>query len=540
MVRTRIIYPSAAVWVNGSVLHRVQTVGSTTTFTTEDLFELGTQNIIDVLDDVPAVAVTIDTSDYGSIKTVGALAGLDLSNIGDTAAIGNANLVVMSGTTPLDYLHGVRLLDFATSSCNGLPGFDVWVPVQDECSIGTDTNTIDMTMYLPSCFVNSINLNYAVGANATENYAAETDAKLWLLNDGRYVTYEKLTVTGAANSMTLAIEGVVGELGVATLSDGSPGFLKTDVDGNRAVVLRKMSPAGVHRIPVEAGTVAAAETFVYNSATNVLFFPTSTSNPDYDPDNGDIIEVTYASNVAGDEALNGANRVVASHYYDDTGVETAAGGLRQGQVEAYIIDPSWNTDWERALRLQTVTISADLTRERLLELGRLRAYDRPATVPIPIRVTVELTASDLRQWAIFAGKIDAFDNATLDDIDIFDLLDKKDSILVVKMFRQTDQDAGGSGLSRKVLTDKLLGEDYSDNGDVGTYAATVQDPPERERALKTVIVPNLVITEEGFNVSVGQNARQTFNFRARNELLWVQGDFDFEYLLMNPGIVKND
>lgn len=41
MARNRIIYGSQSVWVNGHVLYRVQTLGSTTTFTSEDVFELG-------------------------------------------------------------------------------------------------------------------------------------------------------------------------------------------------------------------------------------------------------------------------------------------------------------------------------------------------------------------------------------------------------------------------------------------------------------------------------------------------------------------
>ena len=39
--RNRIIYPSNSVWANGNVLYRVMTFGSTTTFNTEDIFELG-------------------------------------------------------------------------------------------------------------------------------------------------------------------------------------------------------------------------------------------------------------------------------------------------------------------------------------------------------------------------------------------------------------------------------------------------------------------------------------------------------------------
>ena len=37
MARNRIIYASQSVWVNGDVLYRVQSLGSTTTFTNEDI-----------------------------------------------------------------------------------------------------------------------------------------------------------------------------------------------------------------------------------------------------------------------------------------------------------------------------------------------------------------------------------------------------------------------------------------------------------------------------------------------------------------------
>jgi hypothetical protein len=540
MVRARIFFPSAAPWVNGILLHRVQTVGSTTTFTTEDIFELGTSNIIDVVDDTPAVAVTIETNDFGSIETIAAFAGVDNSGFGSTAVVSNSNLVVLSGTTVIDYLHGVRVLDFATDSdnCGDEAGFDMWVPIQDECEVGTNNNIIEMTQYMSKVFVNSVDLNYAVGANATENYAAETEDKLWLLNDARHVTYERIELDAglvAAGFVTLAIDGPGGV--VPTLSDGNLAFLKVDEDGNKGVLLLDSAGNLKTRWGVLEDTVALVNFAAYNPATNDFFFPTSASLV---PVAGDIIVMTYAADEPGDQALTTAGppaRTVASAYYET--LDNPVGAVRQGQIEAYLIDPRVTTSFDRALRLQTVTASVDLTREPLSELGRLRPYERPVTIPIPITATVETTASDLKQWAIFAAKEAEFDAGTLDDIDVFDLLAKKDNMLVIKLFQQTDEEAGGTGANRKVLTEDLLGRDYSLNGDVLTYASTVPAVPEREYALKTVVLPDLVIEEEAFNVTVGDNATQTFNFRANNKMLFVQGDIDFSYLLLDPGIVKN-
>lgn len=50
--RNRIMYASQSVYCNGEVLYRVQTMGSTTTFTSTDIFELGHLDVIDVVDDV--------------------------------------------------------------------------------------------------------------------------------------------------------------------------------------------------------------------------------------------------------------------------------------------------------------------------------------------------------------------------------------------------------------------------------------------------------------------------------------------------------
>ena len=534
MVRARIFFPSAAPWVNGILLHRVQTVGSTTTFTTEDIFELGTSNIIDVVDDTPAVAVTIETNDYGSIDTIAALAGVDSTGFGSTAIVSNANLVVLSGTTAIDYLHGVRILDFATDSdnCGDEAGFDMWVPIQDECDVGTTNNNIEMTQYMSKVFVNSLDLNYAVGANATENYAAETEDKLWLLNAARHVTYERVPLPGPGTDIVLSIDTAAGGPGtVPVLSDGNLAFLKVDEDGRKGVLLLDSAGGLKARWPVVAGVSALANVAVYDASTNTFYFPTVLNTPAA----GDELIMTYAADFPGDQAT--AGRTVASAYYET--LDDPTGAVRQGQIEAYLIDPITTTDFDRALRLQSVTASVDLTREPLSELGRLRPYERPVTIPIPVTATVETTANDLKQWAIFAGKEADFDAATLDDIDVFDLLAKKDNMLVIKLFQQTDEEAGGTGANRKVLTEDLLGRDYSLNGDVLTYASAVPPVPEREYALKTVILPNLVIEEEAFSITVGDNATQTFNFRANNRMLFIQGDVDFSYLLLDPGIVKN-
>jgi len=97
MARNRIIYGSQSVWCNGEILYRVQTLGSTTTFTSEDIFELGHLDIVDVVDDVPAVAVTLNSNDWGDVTTMAILAQVSADKIAmiATASGSNANLTVV-------------------------------------------------------------------------------------------------------------------------------------------------------------------------------------------------------------------------------------------------------------------------------------------------------------------------------------------------------------------------------------------------------------------------------------------------------------
>jgi hypothetical protein len=185
----------------------------------------------------------------------------------------------------------------------------------------------------------------------------------------------------------------------------------------------------------------------------------------------DVIEVVYAA-----DGYAGTNTYFAWKNAADANAEV--GALRQGQVEIYMVDPSdlAATDFENAWRLTGVTISADLTREPLTELGHLGPYDRPLTLPIPITVTVDSTAGDLENWAKFAGQ--DFDG-DLDDIDLNDLMNKDNLILVAKVFEQTDEEAGGTGAARKALIE-----------DVGWRTAVLRTA--RFRQLTPLVLENML------------------------------------------------
>lgn len=536
MARNRIIYASQSVWVNGEVLYRVQSLGTTTTFSSEDVFELGHLDIIDVVDDVPAVAVTLNTNDFGDVKTLATLAQVVPAKImmNETADSDNANLVAGGST----YLHGVSLADFAVT-CGNLPGFTLWAPVQDECSIGTLANNIDQTLFLDEVYVNNLEFSYTTGANATENYSAETDNKMWLLNAGRFVNFES-TISGSmlgTDSTNAITAGMISDgyvdlaldatAEVAELSTGI-GFLRKDKNGAAAVTHFDDSANTMMNVEIAVGTTSAADTYVYhNTGTeHRIYFPTGAMAPV----EGDRLQVVYAANT-----YNAPMNTYFKPLEEPTDRPDSVGALRQGQVEVYIVDPdSGAGTFDNAWRLTGATITSDLTREPLMELGHLGPYDRPLTLPIPITVTVDSTAGDLENWAKFAGKLSEYQSGTdssvnlsFDDIDLNDLMNKENLSLVIKVFEQTDEEAGGTYTNRKVMAGSALdGEEYFYDGVLSVYDPSAGNP-DREYALKTIVVKNLKITDEGMTLDLGSNATQTFGFRSNNDLFAIKGDISY-------------
>jgi len=413
-----------------------------------------------------------------------------------TADATNANLI--AGST---MLHGISLADFAVV-CGNLPGVTLWAPVQTECDIGTLANNIEQTLFLDEVFVNSLELSYTTGANATENYGAETDNKMWLLNDGRFVNYDSYTLTSTDISNTYVDLTLSGTNAIAELSAGI-GFLRKASDGSPAITVYDDDENEMTNIAIVAGSTQAANTYVYHDQGSYhrVYIPSTTNVPVAD----DRLEIIYAADGYGSGTSNKYFEALS-----DVDRPSSIGAVRQGQVEIYISDSGV---YENAWRLTGCTVSADLTREPLAELGHLGPYDRPLTMPIPITITVDSTAGDLANWAKFSGK----DIATDEWLKLSDLMKKDDLSLVIKIFEQTDEEAGGTATNRKV---SAAGATYFLDGTMDTYAAI----GNQEYALKTVIVKNLKITDESASLDIGSNMTQTFGFRSTNDLFIIKGD----------------
>ena len=204
-------------------------------------------------------------------------------------------------------------------------------------------------------------------------------------------------------------------------------------------------------------------------------------------------------------------------------------------MELYVVGRT-DATYKGAWRITSAVIGADLTREPLNELGHLNPYDRPLTLPIPVTANLETTAGDLEHWSMFADTLATYENNTLKDIDLTDLMSTDYLKLVVMVYAQTDEEAGGSAGARKIATGSdLIGKTGMLNGaPTATYAEGHTEQP-----LKTIIVDNLKITEEGGTLDVGTNATQTFNFKTNNDVFVVKGGISIDYITDDHRVRRN-
>ena len=339
--RSRIIYASQSVFIDGMQTNRVQTLGSTTTFRNEDIYELGQLELIDVVDDIPAVAVTLDHNNVDSSVLVQKLCGV---------SIPKGRLVINASG-----YDGVALSDFARTAHKGVA---IWAPVQDESKMGARAdNTIESTMFMDNCFVNRLDMAFTVGANATENYTLETDNKTWLLNHGRYVNWVAVSggdpgwteVDSKGFEITIASGvNICGCSGQNRLSKDKVGFLFKNKELQPCVRIKVngyLNDAGtISEIPIVSGLHDSPA-----STTSAMFYPAAG-----EANNGLIKLRLPSGTVDGYNCLNigASDKIYMAYcadgydtticpgnvYFDEDAAKGQKGALRQGQIEAYIVD----------------------------------------------------------------------------------------------------------------------------------------------------------------------------------------------------------
>lgn len=312
-----------------------------------------------------------------------------------------------------------------------LANVDIFVPIkQSQVGVSATGGTVARTMYMEKAFVNNIDFSFQTQGVATVSFRLETDNKRWFLNTGAQIKVDEYKSVGGA-TLTLT---------------ATPNTL---ANGNKTLKVIK------NGTPLTEGTEYTV------AGTTVTFNPALSA--------GDLVKVRYTTATGGS--------VFAPVPAAETPHPELAGGIKQGQVEIFLSDSTSN----RLARVQSAKITLPLSREQLGELGSLRPYDRPLSLPINANISLEFKDSDLEVFARFSGK----DINTVSEIAIDDLL--KNMGLTIKIYREND-------IARAKLP--------------------VGHP--NKYAMKVFTVTNLIPQSENWDVRSDSDATQTFEFMAHN------------------------
>lgn len=506
---TRVRYSSVGVFVDDIDMDRVQTVGTSTRYNDQELRELGTLNIIEVAEDLPTIDVTIDTNEYGSNKTLATFAnkgfGCRVFAVPTANAPGSSKVileegsVIVNGTriyvkraeipittrgaytisikpdpkatqqwtlsvdqynastnpnpTPPSVPAGeigiaqisatddslvvtqdmitdirdfktVNILDFELAKA------DVYIPV-----IPSGSNTIERTCYLENVYITRLDFNYSVDGVATENYSAETDSKRWLFNNAKQVIVEQFRATNNQATYTLAYTPT-------KLANGKY-YLKILKNGQE----------------IDATVNPTTKTVTFSPALTL----------------GDQVKIRYCSSQGGLFHKQDENMVSDSYEHP--------GGVRRAYIKIYLTEGGQD---KVLARVQSARITANLTRQALYELGKMKPYDRPLNLPVEITASLEFTDSDLEALARLAGKsydVDTGIDPSVVELNIRDLL--KDRGLLIEIYRLDDEK----------LTKLPANHPW-------------------QYPLKKIRIPYLIPTSENWETRVENNATQSFEFRS--------------------------
>lgn len=144
---------------------------------------------------------------------------------------------------------------------------------------------------------------------------------------------------------------------------------------------------------------------------------------------------------------------------------------RRGHIEVYLYS---GEEEIKVTPAQSVSIDASLNREDIPALGFKRFYDRPLALPIDVTASIDVIFTDLNLFAELVGADSKEDVLSLDGF-------RNDLGLRVKIYDRTDVDPES--------------------------AENERDP------VKILEVPQIIPSDEAWNISLDGQATQTFSFR---------------------------
>jgi len=270
------------------------------------------------------------------------------------------------------------------------------------CAI-QEEGTLRRTVYVPNCYLTGFDFNFSVDGVHTENYTFLGDVDYDCLSnyaDTRIAIGGYSALTGVSG---FVISGYTLETGYAGLQASTGGIIRastTDI-----TLTNSGSDTWVQWPAATYSGVASAD------RCRLLYYK---STPD-----------TYATKQSA-AGLAGTGRA----------------GVFGRQVEIFLGSGITGAASEKALRVQSVGINGDLSREELEELGNNRVVNKRLNTPLRLNLTVEVAEHDLEMYARLIGGTtwtnfqdyknnEASENLLLSSSDV-----TTDSTLIVKVYKE--------------------------------------------------------------------------------------------------------
>jgi hypothetical protein len=501
---TRVRYSGTAPFIDDAQANRVQALGSSSRLTTDDVKELGTLNIVEVVDDVPQVDVSIDANENGTNEIIGLLAnsgygcqvvatpvsgsansigsttitiqpGRYYSKTGHSTIFGGATLTMSGSTAQQVYLtNAISTASDASkvgvaASGSAPAGSIILANVTPNAGVVNQSNIVDMRPF------------QSISANTFE--LSSSDMFVPIVQSGDGLNGQVARTMYMENVYVNSIDLSYATSGVATASfkaetDNKRWFLNSAsqmiVDefsstGATTVTLTQTPfqlANGNYTLKLTKNGTKLVEGTDYTVSAKVVTFTSA-------PTSGDLIKVRYVTSGNVGKFFSPVPNPATPH-------PTLAGGLRQGNIEIYLTDQNGVADTNYFTRIQSARISVPLQREALAQLGTLFPYNRPLSLPVNVSVTLEMTDSDLEAYARFAGYSNL---ASANEIALSDLVKNKG--VLIKIYRESD-----------------------------VVRAKLPAGHPNKFAIKSIYVPLLIPQSESWDVKVDSDATQSFDFQA--------------------------
>jgi hypothetical protein len=449
-----------AVFADGGILHRLQSVTADTDLGVEEIREISNSQVVEFVEGTPTVSIQLEGNMTGARNNIAYLTGQDGNIIKGMVSPGGGGYTSNQEITHFSF-------DGTTT--------DLVIQVEED-------SVLARSIYMPNCFTTALSWNFDVGGVATESYSLEADDKRMFVGAELELVVASGYYTGAGDA-------------------GTSGFY--------------VQPHPEHEL---------TGYFVESGFTNAAIYADHRWTPIEATFNGDIIidpqtggayipnpgkawddnELKFPPDATAGGNVLGAGRYRVVGYKDATvhpnivpttdlnrSAESAnLGGIRKGMIEIFLVSGSvWHiedrpmdpiTDSEEYLRLQTCSIDIDLSREALEELGNAEAYERSLNFPISATVNFSSLASDIQAWAGFANLREEYDDdwgGTVHQIGFRDFVQQAG--VLIKVYNDDE-----SNVSRK--------------------------------RLMTIAVSGVRVASESFSVDAGGNAVQEFSCSADN------------------------